>query len=116
MTSPREGPTAPTRAGRLGNTLVALVSVLAGQAMIACRLRRAPEGWRRTLGILLRSESTRFAVSGFGLRLPRAAADAGQLADVQQHHTADELRRYLAGQPDAHFGLDWADAVTVRRR
>src|SRR6185436_18303666 len=108
MTSPREGPTAPTRAGRLGNTLVALVSVLAGKAMIACRLRRAPEGWRRTLGILLRSESTRFAVSAFGLRLPGVAADAGQVDDVHRH-TAGELRRYLAGQPDAHFVLDWGD-------
>jgi hypothetical protein len=80
--------------------------------MIACRLRHAPEGWRRTVGVLLRSESTRFALSTFGLRLPDPAA-AG---DHVQRRAADELQRYLAGQPDAYFALEWLDAVTVRRR
>jgi hypothetical protein len=100
---------------RLGNTLVALASVLAGKAMIACRVRRPPEGWRRTVGILLRSEPTRFAVSAFGLRLPAAITGANDSAEVERR-TADELQRYLASQSDAHFALEWQDAVTVRRR
>jgi hypothetical protein len=99
--------------GRLGNTLVALASVLSGKAMIACRLRRPPEGWRRTLGILLRSEPTRFAVSAFGLRLPVDATAAADDAEARRR-TADELRRYLAAQPYAHFGLEWHDVITVR--
>jgi len=97
---------------RFGTTIVAFGSVLIGKALIASRLRRAPEGWRRTLGILLRSESTRFALSAFGLRLPGTAAGG----DDVQRRTADELQRYLAGQPDAYFALEWLDAITLRRR
>lgn len=117
MTSPREGPplNALARAVRLGNAAVTLASVLAGKAAIACRLRRAPEGWRRTVGILLRSEPTRFAVSAFGVQLPEAAVETDQVAEIQRR-TADDLRRYLAGQRDAHFGLEWHDFITVRRR
>jgi hypothetical protein len=93
---------------------VALVSVLAGKAAIACRLRRRPEGWRRTVGILLRSEPTRFAVSGFGLHVPGAVA-SDTPAHIQ-HLAAAALQRYLASTPDAHFRLDWRPAVTIRRR
>lgn len=115
MKSAREGPAPPAQVVRLGNALVALASVLAGKALITLRLRRAPDGWRRTVGILLRSEPTRFVLSAFGLRLPGTAAAAEDVAE-QQRHAADQLRRYLAGQPDAHFTLEWRDAVTVRRR
>jgi hypothetical protein len=99
---------------RLGANVVALASVVAGKALIACRLRRPPEGWRRTLGILLRSESTRFALSAFGLHLPGAAA-RDDVVDIERR-AADELRAYLAAQPDAHFALEWRDAITIRRR
>jgi hypothetical protein len=96
---------------RFRNTLVAFGSVLVGKAMVAFRLRRAPEGWRRTVGVLLRSESTRFALSTFGLRLPDAA-----VGDDVERRAADELQKYLARQPDAYFALEWLDAITVRRR
>jgi hypothetical protein len=113
MTSARaDQPTALAPVVRFGNSLVALASVLGGKAMIACRLRQAPEGWRRTLGILLRSEPTRFALSAFGLRLPDTSAGD---EDVRRR-AADELRRYLAGQPDAYFALEWLDVITLRRR
>ena len=116
MTSARAGrPTALAPVVRFGNTLVALASVLVGKMMIACRLRRAPEGWRRTLGILLRSEPTRFALSAFGLRLPDAARDGHDVAEVQRR-IADELQQYLARQPDAYFALEWRDVITLRRR
>lgn len=117
MTSPREGspPNALARAVRLGNAVVALASVLAGRTMIACRVRRAPEGWRRTVGILLRSEPTRFAVSAFGVHLPAAGLDTNQVTKIQRR-TADELRRYLASQSNAHFALEWHDVITIRRR
>src|SRR5581483_325297 len=88
---------------RLGANLVALGSVLTGKSLIACGLRRRPEGWRRTLGVLLRAEPTRFAMSAFGLRAPEGDA-------------VSALQRYLSSQPDAHFRLEWHDAVTVRTR
>ena len=87
---------------RLATKIVAFGNALAWKALVQTGLRRAPDGWRRTVGVLLRSEGTRFALSGFGLRAPSAPADA--------------LRTYLAGQPDAHFRLEWHDLITFRRR
>lgn len=118
MTSPREGPRPSTAHGpfvRVGNTIAALASVLAGKALIGCGLRRPPEGWRRTVGILLRSEPTRFAVTAFGLRLPAPGTGANDTAEVERR-TADELQRYLASQSDAHFALEWHDVITLRCR
>jgi hypothetical protein len=100
---------------RVAATPVALGAVLAGKALIACRLRRPPEGWRRTLGILLRSEPTRFALSAFSLRVP-VPATARPDTNAVEDRTAAELRVFLASQPDAHFDLEWRDAVTFRRR
>ena len=108
---------------RLGAAVAALASVLVGKALIVSRLRRAPEGWRRTLGILLRSEPTRFALSAFGLNTPVASgfnrieppagSDFGRTDDVE-NRIADALRTFLAAQPDAHFTLEWHHAVTTR--
>lgn len=95
----------PGKLAVAGANVVALGSVLSGKALIACGLRRPPEGWRRTVGILLRSEPTRFALSAFGL-------DAANRSESQ---LAARLREYLDGQPDAHFCLEWRDVVTIRR-
>ena len=83
--------------------------------MIAMGLRRAPEGWRRTVGVLLRSESTRFAMSAFGLRVPEATAVGGH-GDSLDTRTAQALLAFLAREPDAHFCLEWRKPVTLRRR
>lgn len=96
----------------LGVTVVSLTTVLFGKALIACRLRRAPEGWRRTVGVLLRSESTRFALSAFGVRVP-GGGGAGTAIDTQ---IARALVSHLATEPDAHFALTWDRWVTLRRR
>ena len=88
---------------RLGANAVAAASVLGGKALIAAGLRRAPEGWRRTVGILLRSEPTRFALSAFALTVPGGDA-------------AVALQSFLASEPDAHFSLEWRKPVTIRRR
>ena len=84
--------------------------------MTALRLRRAHEGWRRTVGILLRSESTRFALSAFGLRAPRAVASQDSPHASLQERTANALQLFLAGEPDAHFRLEWRVPLTLRRR
>ncbi len=115
MTEPGGIGQAPAAAGRLlrlGATVVAAVSVLAGKAMIGMGIRRAPEGWRRTVGILLRSEATRFALSAFGLRVPRADGED----DAIENRTALGLASFLAHEPDAHFCLEWRRSVTIRRR
>jgi hypothetical protein len=101
---------------RLGVTITAAASVLAGKAMIAAGLRRPPEGWRRTVGILLRSESTRFALSVFGLRVPAAGSAVPPGRDPFQFRTAQALQAFLASEPDAHFTLEWLRPVTNRRR
>jgi hypothetical protein len=88
---------------RLGANAVAAASVLGGKALIAVGLRRPPEGWRRTVGILLRSEPTRFALSAFALTVP-----APDLAEA--------LHAFLATEPDAHFSLEWRKPITSRRR
>ena len=84
--------------------------------MIAAGLRRPPEGWRRTVGILLRSESTRFALSAFGLRVPDSGRQCLPAATPLQYRTAQALQAFLATEPDAHFALEWRQPVTIRRR
>jgi hypothetical protein len=109
----------PAAAGtfvRLGATIAAAASVLAGKAMIAAGLRRPPEGWRRTVGILLRSESTRFALSAFGLRVPESGLAVPPGREPFQFRTARALQAFLASEPDAHFALEWLPPVTNRRR
>ena len=101
---------------KLAATALALASVLIGKAMIACRLRRAPEGWRRTLGILLRSEPTRFALSAFALRVPEGHAVGTREPAALDSRIAAELLVFLATESDAHFSLDWQPSVTERRR
>src|SRR5688572_23814425 len=93
-----------------------MASVLAGKAMIAAGLRRPPEGWRRTVGILLRSESTRFALSAFGLRVPESGSAVPPGRDPFHYRTARALQASLATEPDAHFALEWLPTVTNRRR
>jgi hypothetical protein len=90
--------------------------VLSGRALIAAGLRRPPEGWRRTVGILLRSEPTRFALSTFGLRVPAAASAVSHERDSFQTRTAQALQAFLATEPDAHFALEWLRPITSRRR
>ena len=98
---------------RVGANIAAIASVLTGKAMIAMGLRQAPEGWRRTVGVLLRSESTRFALSAFGLLVPDAAAPNDTALGAR---TARGLLEFLAQEPDAHFALEWLKPVTIRRR
>jgi hypothetical protein len=112
----KSSPAAAATLVRLGANIAAAASVLAGKAMIAAGLRRPPEGWRRTVGILLRSESTRFALSAFGLRVPESGSPIPPSRDPFQFRAARALQAFLASEPDAHFALEWLRPVTNRRR
>jgi hypothetical protein len=112
----KSSPAAAATLVRLGANIAAAASVLAGKAMIAAGLRRPPEGWRRTVGILLRSESTRFALSAFGLRVPESGSPIPPGRDPFQFRAARALQAFLASEPDAHFALEWLRPVTNRRR
>ena len=110
--STRYPPPAPGPLARVAAGAAAAASVLAGKALIGLGLRRPPEGWRRTVGILLRSEHTRFALSAFGLRVPDARTDAPHTLESR---TARALLAFLAAEPEAHFRLQWLRPVTLRR-
>ena len=105
----------PGALARLAANVLGVASVLAGRASVAARLRRAPEGWRRTVGVLLRSEPTHFALSAFGLRIPVVSTGPGPGA-TSEDRVAQGLLAFLAQEPDAHFSLDVQPLVTVRRR
>jgi hypothetical protein len=107
-------PAAPGALARLGASLAAAVAVVAGRILIGLRLKRPPEGWRRTVGVLLRSEPTRFALSAFGLRVPSdATLDA--TGTPPEARVARALATFLSGERDAHFALEWRRPVTIRR-
>jgi hypothetical protein len=106
-------PPPPTRVRRLAATVAAAGAVLCGRLLIAIGLRHAHEGWRRTVGILLRGESTRFALSAFALRVPQPRATDDPALQLT---TAEGLLSFLAGEPDAHFSLVWRHPVTLRKK
>lgn len=107
-------PAPPGALARLGASLAGAAAVIAGRVIIGLGMRRPPEGWRRTVGILLRSEPTRFVLSAFGLRVPLSAA-ANELTTSLDARVARALATFLAGEFDAHFALEWRKPVTVRR-
>lgn len=86
-----------------------LAGILAGASVLVRApllklLGREPDCWRRTLGLGLRSEGTRFALSSFGLQIPTDANTANQPGDIVDrfiHHFA----HFIVNEPDAHFIL-----------
>ncbi len=73
--------------------ILALGHVLMGKFAVALGLRPRPDGWRRIVGVGLRDEASKFAVSAFGLTPPRVEGVAAALA------------RFLRTEPDARFTL-----------
>lgn len=113
LPAPDYPPSPPGALARLAATITAAGSVLLGRLLIATGLRRAPEGWRRTVGVLLRGEATRFALSAFDLNVPRRMDPAA--AESLEPRVAAGLASFLRGEADAHFYLEWQLPVTIRR-
>lgn len=81
--------------------VLSLGYVLVGKALVATGLREIPGGWRRAVGVGLRGEPTKFAVSAFGLRVPGPGH-------------AEALQRFLDVEPHARYRLDHRRWVTSR--
>lgn len=84
--------------------LIALWHLLIGKAAVALGLRRKPDGWRRVVGVGLRNEHAKFALSAFGLTPPRVEGAVSALA------------RFLRTEPDARFTLRHARWLSTRHR
>lgn len=84
--------------------------VLAGASALARApwlklLGREPDCWRRTLGLGLRSEGTRFALSSFNLRIPADSNPSATVADNVASRFIQHFSKFIAAEPAAHFVL-----------
>jgi hypothetical protein len=86
---------------RAAVNVLSLGYVLVGKALVAAGLRPVPGGWRRVIAVGLRGEATKFAVSAFGLRAPKA-------------NLGPALQRFLEAEPHARFRLDHRRTLTAR--
>jgi hypothetical protein len=113
LPTPDYSPASPGALARLTAHVAAAGSVLLGKLLIAAGLRRPPEGWRRTVGVLLRGEATRFALSAFDVNVPRSTG--GAAAESIEGRVAAGLASFLREEADAHYYLEWQLPVTLRR-
>ena len=86
----------------LAHKLLAAAHVLTGKTLIALGLKRRPDGWRRVVGVGLRSESAKFGLTAFGLTPPRAEGAVAALA------------RFLRTDQEARFALRHSRHLTSR--
>ncbi|MBV9998881.1 MAG: hypothetical protein JO015_07175 [Verrucomicrobia bacterium] len=90
----------------VGLNAAGAVSLLGTMLLIKLGLRRTPDPWRRTLGLGLRSEGCKFALSAFGLRLAAEPPTGAPVSDrEQEEQLAERLAGFLRNEPDAHFVL-----------
>jgi hypothetical protein len=93
------------QAALLSVNVASAVSFLTATLLIRLRLRRQPDPWRRTVGVGLRSEATKFALSAFGLRLPSSAAGECLLPAAAGECFAERFAAFLQGIPAARYAL-----------
>lgn len=91
-------------------TLNALAAgfVLTGKSLVAVGLRSMPDGWREVVGVALRGEQSKFAVSCFGLNVPESPE-----TDFEAR-AAKHLAAFLQTEPEARYRL-WHAAWSVTR-
>lgn len=81
---------------RLAVNALVLGHVAVGKTLVNLGLRAEPDGWRTTVGTVLRQEPSKFALSAFGLGVP------GDGPDLERRLAAG-LRAFLANEPDARY-------------
>ena len=112
----RDEPLAQTRNGLVlrpmvktglltGLNLASAVALLGNVLLIKLGFRRAPDPWRRTLGLGLRAEASKFVLSAFGLRLAAGPAGTPLPGDGHEEWVAERLAGFLRTEPDAQFVL-----------
>jgi hypothetical protein len=77
--------------------------VVFNRVLIAAKIRRRPDGWRRGAGLVLRDSASKFVLSAFGLNiwsdvLPPNPASAKET----EEHLAARLANFLAGEKEMH--------------
>lgn len=103
-----------------GNACLAGVLVLA-KSMVRLGVHGPPDGWRRAMGVGLRSQGSRFVLSAFGLDLwsdltppPDAPEPAYEAA---QRHFVKRFAEFLRNEPIARCELEHTRSLTdVRSR
>lgn len=107
-TSPHGKTTAPAWARGLVTAATAS-SVLARLAVVKLT-GREPDCWRRTIGLGLRSEATRFGLASLGLALAGNESSAASTDEL-----ARRLASFLAGEPEARWALEprrhWVERI-----
>ena len=88
--------------------------LLVAMLLIKLGLRRQPDAWRRTLGVGLRSEASKFALSAFGLQALTDQAGQPFSLREQEEQFGGRLAGFLRTEPDAHFVLKQARFCTYR--
>jgi hypothetical protein len=80
------------------------VSFLAASLLIKFKLRREPDPWRRTVGVGLRAEASKFCLSAFGVKKTTRPGAAEHPAKVDEEF-AKRLAAFLRDEPSARFAL-----------
>lgn len=93
------------QAALISINIAGAVSFLAATSLIKLKLRRSPDPWRRTVGIGLRSEATKFALSAFGLRGFSSTSGECLSPAAEEERFAERFAAFLQGVPAARFSL-----------
>ena len=99
-------PTHPAWQRALGNAVIAWHLGWA-RLMVRLGIRRRVDGWRRTTGLMLTSESSKFTLTSFGLDLWSDAPAAQPTFESAATHLMARLRQFLEQQPEAHWALNF---------
>jgi hypothetical protein len=85
--------------------LVSAISFLIAVLLIKLRLRRESDPWRRTVGIGLRSEASKFGLSAFGIHALSPWADERFSEGEEEQRIGERFAGFLQTEPFAHFAL-----------
>jgi hypothetical protein len=81
------------------------VLLLVATLLVKLRLRREPDAWRRTVGVGLRSEASKFVLSAFDLDALSDCPGQDLSHTAEEQHFAERFARFLQTQPNAQFAL-----------
>lgn len=89
--------------------LLAAVALLFNRLLLACRLRKRRDGWRRATGLVLRGECSMFVLSAFALD-PWPSRGEGErpvdaTAEQTQSQIARRLHQFLTGETACHVRI-----------